>query len=104
MFRKLATPLALENDPGSDNRILRTLRISNDDPDDARVLLTLAANRMMIKKLERDLEDDRMVFDLESLSEELDMIKTSIRVGLLEVSNELDEIPSSEQIFEEAIA
>lgn len=59
---------------------------------------------MMLKKLERDLEDDRILFDPESLSEELDMIKASIRVGLLEVSNELDQIPSAEQIFEEAIA
>lgn len=104
-MRKLAVPLAFgEPARSSENRIVRTLRISDDGSEDARVLLTLATNRMLLKKIERDLEEDRMVFRADDLAQELDMINSSIRVGLLEISNELEEIPYADELFEEAVA
>jgi hypothetical protein len=105
LMRKLAVPIALGGFGKSDeNRIVRTLKISDDASEDSRVLLTLATNRMMLKNLERDIEAERITLDLDDINEELDFINASIKVGLLEISQELDQIPTSEQLFEQAIA
>ena len=105
MKRKLAVPIALGGFGNStDNRVIRTLKISDEASEDARVLLTLATNRMMLKNLERDLEAERINLDPEDIAEELDFINASIRIGLLEISEELDQIPTSEQLFELAIS
>jgi len=105
MKRKLAVPIALGGFGASrENRFIRILKIPDDASEDARVLLTLATNRMMLKNLERDLEAERITLDPDDIAEELDFINASIRVGLLEISEELDQIPTSEQLFQEAIA
>ena len=103
--RKLAVPIALGGFGNSeDNRIIRTLKISDDASEDARVLLTLATNRMMLKNLERDIEAERITLDPQDIAEELDFINASIRIGLLEISEELDQIPTSEQLVALAIS
>ena len=105
MMRKLAVQIALGGFGNSEeNKIIRTLKISDDASEDARVLLTLATNRMMLKSLERDIEAERITLDPDDIAEELDFINASIRIGLLEISEELDQIPSAEQLFELAIA
>jgi len=105
LFRKLAVPLALEEYRRSnENRVLRTLRLSEEDSEDSRVLLTLATNRLRLKKLEMDLEADKLAYDPDDITEELDFVEASVRVSLLELSGELHEIPYAEQIFEEALA
>jgi alpha-galactosidase/6-phospho-beta-glucosidase family protein len=103
--RKLAVPIALGGFGNrDDNRMIRTLKISDDASEDARVLLTLATNRMMLKNLARDIEAERITLDPDDIAEELDFINASIRIGLLEISEELDQIPTSEQLFELAIS
>ena len=103
--RKLAVPIALGGFENSDeNRIVRTLKISDDSSEDARVLLTLATNRMVLKSMERDIEAERITLDPDDIAEELDFINASIRIGLMEISEELDKIPTSEQLFELAIS
>jgi hypothetical protein len=103
--RTLAVPIALGGFGNSDeNRIIRTLKVSDDSSEDARVLLTLAANRMVLKSMERDIEAERITLDPDDIAEELDFINASIRIGLLEISEELDQIPTSEQLFQLAIS
>lgn len=105
MKRKLAVPIALGGFENNDqNRVIRTLRIADDASEDARVLLTLATNRMVLKSMERDIDAERITLDPDDIAEELDCINASIRVGLMEISEELDEIPTSEQLFQLAIA
>lgn len=104
-MRKLAVPLALGMSTRSgENRIVRTLKVSDGQSEDARVLITLATNRMLLKNLERDIEAERITLDPDDIVQELDFINASIRVGLLDISEELDQIPTSEQLFEQAIS
>ncbi len=105
MKRKLAVPIVIGGfGQDEENRIIRTLKIADDASEDSRVLLTLAANRMLLKGLERDIDAGRFDLDPEDISQELDFINASIRTGLLEISEELDQIPTSEQLFEQAVA
>ncbi len=105
MKRKLAVPIAVSGfGQGEENRIIRTLKISDEASEDSRVLLTLATNRMLLKSLERDIDAGRMELDPDDIDQELNFINASIRAGLLEITEELDQIPTAEQLFEQAVA
>lgn len=102
MNRKLAVPLAVSK---VQNRVIRT-RILKDtqDVEDIKILATLAENRARLERLERELESDREFYETEDIASELDCIEASIQLGLLEITGELDEIPSSDEILEAATA
>jgi hypothetical protein len=51
-----------------------------------------------------DIESDPEFFDTDETKNELDYVNASIQLGLLEVTAELEEIPSSDDLFEEAVA
>ena len=105
MKRKLAVPIAVGGfGESEENRIIRTLRISDEASEDSRVLLTLATNRMLLKSLERDIDAGRIDLDPEDVDQELNFINASIRTGLLEITEELDQMPTAEQLFEQAVA
>ncbi len=105
MMRKLAVPLTPgEQATSEQNRIVRTLRVSDEGSEDARVMVTLAANRMLLKRIERDLEEDRIAFHPDDLVEELNMIDSAVRVDLVEMSDELEETPYADEAFAEAVA
>ncbi len=105
--RKLAVPLALgklwEN---HGNRIerARKLRDTEGDREDLRVWMTLADNRVRLERLSQDLEAFPEMADDDDLSDELDYINASIQLGLLEITGELEEIQSSDELFEQATA
>ncbi|MBN1678494.1 MAG: hypothetical protein JW880_08155 [Candidatus Thermoplasmatota archaeon] len=102
MNRKLAVPLAVSREK---NRVIRT-RILKDsqDVDDIKVLATLAENRLRLERLIKDLEEDQDFYETEDTTNELDYIKASIQLGLLEMAGELEGVPTSEEILEEAVA
>ncbi len=102
MNRKLAVPLAVSK---VKNRVIRT-RILKDtqDVDDIKFLATLAENRLRLDRLMKDLEGDQDFYETEDATSELDYIKASIQLGLLEIAGELEDLPTSEEIFEEAVA
>jgi hypothetical protein len=103
--RKLAVPIAVGGLGRNDeNRIIRTLKISDEGSEDSRVLLTLATNRLLLKSLERDMESGRFDLDPEDFGQELDFINASIRAGLLAITEELDQIPTADELFEQAVA
>jgi len=100
--RKLAVPLAVSK---VKNRAIRT-RILKDteDVDDIRILATLAENRQRLERLVRDLEQDEGFYETEDMANELDYIKASIQLDLLEVAGELEAMPFSEDLLEEVAA
>ncbi len=105
--RKLAVPLAL-GDFGQDHEFRtersRALRESHMDAEDLRMLMQLADNRIRIEKLREDIEGDPEMDESDELMTDLDYLNTSIQLGLLEITGELEEIQSSEEILEEASA
>ena len=105
MNRKLAVPLALGKfNDYQETRLERSrvLKGSYADPEDIRTLMQLADNRVRIERLAEDIENDPDMEVTDDLKSEMDYINTSIQLGLLEITGELEEIQSSEDIFEEA--
>ena len=105
--RRLAVPLALgELWDRHENRMTRSrmLKDSRDDYQDTRMLMKLADNRIRLDNLRHDIEDETELADSDELQEDLDYINASIQLGLLEITGELEEIETSDQIFEEALA
>ncbi len=102
MKRKLAVPLAVSR---VRDRTIRT-RILKDtqDVEDIRILAELAENRRRLERLERDLQSGEEFYETEDILGELDYAKASIELGLLELRGELEELPVSEELFEEAFA
>jgi len=100
--RKLAVPIALgklNNDCTNRATKIRTLR--DEDPEDLRMLLMLAENRDRLERLTRQLDEDSEIVETDDMANELDYIEASVQLGLLEITGELEEIQSSEEIFEE---
>ncbi|MGQ9587946.1 MAG: hypothetical protein ACUVT7_06160 [Thermoplasmata archaeon] len=107
MNRRLVVPLAFERagrEAGGRTRKPRTLRESCEDGEDLEILKKLAENRMRLARLQEDIERDPEVIDDDDIANELDYLKATIQLGLLEVTGELEEIPTSEEVFEEAVA
>jgi len=105
--RKLAVPFAVKGLLRKDeNRVVkvRILKDSDQDGDDLEYARKLAENRMRIEGLIEDINRDSEVIDSPEIETELDYIQTSIQLGLLEITGELEEAPYSDELFEEAVA
>jgi hypothetical protein len=105
--RKLAVPFAVKGLLRmEENRVvrIRTLKDAEHDSDDLEVARKLAENRMRIEGLLEDIRKDPEVIDSPEIETELDYIQTSIQLGLLEITGELEEAPYSDELFEEAVA
>ncbi len=81
-------------------------RILKDEEDlgDLDILIKLSENRERLNNLMSDIESDPEFVDTDEAKNELDYVNASIQLGLLEVTAELEEMPSSDDLFEEAIA
>ena len=104
--RRLAVPLALmKHKSRKDVKNIKT-RILKDEEDlgDLDILIKLAENRDRLDRLVSDIESDPEFVDTDEAKNELDYVNASIQLGLLEVTAELEEIPSSDDLFEEAVA
>ena len=103
--RKLAVPFAVKGLHRKDeNRAvrIRILKDSEQDSDDLEFARKLAENRARIDSLLKDINKDPEVVDSQEIETELDYIQTSIQLGLLEITGELEEVPYSDELFEEA--
>jgi hypothetical protein len=104
--RTLAVPLALmKHKSRRDVKNIKT-RILKDEEDlgDLDVLIKIAENRNRLDRLMSDIESDPEFVDTYEAKNELDYVNASIQLGLLEVTAELEEMPSSDDLFEEAVA
>ena len=105
--RRSAVPLAIE----SMNRLVptggvkkrRKLKASGVDPEACRMLSKLAENRMRIESLERGVWECADI-DCSDIVEEIDLLRSNIELGLIEIAGGLDEVPTSEEILAEAMA
>ncbi len=105
--RRSVVPIALD----SMNRLVptgavkrrRKLKVSGSDPDSSRVLSRLAENRMRIESLERGVWECSD-FECSDIVEEIDLLRSNIELGLVEIAGGLDEVPTSDEIIAEALA
>ena len=105
--RKLAVPLAIEGFRKDDeNRptLIRIIKESDEYAEDAEVLRRLSENRMRLDNLSRDIEEDFDDVDTSDIAMELDYMKATIQLGILEVTGELEESPTAEELFETEVA
>jgi len=103
--RKLAVPLALERLWHQDeNKMARNRVLRGADEADLRILMTLADNRVRLEKLKEDIDAFPELDDSQDMMSELDYINASVNLGILEITGELEEIQSSDEVFEEALA
>jgi hypothetical protein len=104
--RKLAVPLAVKGlHRKEENRVvrIRILKDSDQGSDDLEFARKLAENRARIDSLLEDIESkDPEGVDSPEIETELDYIEASIQLGLLEITGELEEVPYSDELFEEA--
>jgi len=104
--RKLAVPLALMKHKSRKDAKNITTRILKDEEDLGflDILIKLADNRDRLDRLMSDIENNPEFVDSDEAKNELDYVNASIQLGLLEVTAELEEIPYSDDLFEEAVA
>jgi hypothetical protein len=103
--RKLAVPLALGRLwQHNENKMARNRVLKDGNEEDLRMLMTLADNRERLQNLREDIENDPVFEDAEDMKNDLDYINAYIQLGILEITGELEEIQSSEEVFEEALA
>jgi hypothetical protein len=105
--RKLAVPLAVKGLlRKEENRVvrIRILKDSDQDSDDLEFARKLAENSARIDGLLEDINKDPEVVDSPEIETELDYIQASIQLGLLEITGELEEVPYSDELFEEEAA
>ncbi len=85
--------------------LLRIIRESEDYLDDAEILRKVAENRLrldtLIKELEEDFPED---YDPDDFTTELDYIKASVQLGFLQLTGELQESQTSDELFDEEVA
>jgi hypothetical protein len=103
--RKLAVPLALGRLwQHNENKMARNRVLKDGNEEDLRMLMTLADNRERLQNLREDIENDPVFEDTEDMKNDLDYINAYVQLGILEITGELEEIQSSEEVFEEALA
>ena len=103
--RKLAVPLAVKGLlRKEENRVvrIRILKDSDQNSDDLEFARKLAVNRARIDGLLEDIDNYPEGVDSPEIETELDYIEASIQLGLLEITGELEEVPYSDELFEEA--
>jgi hypothetical protein len=83
---------------------MRSIKGLEGDCDDLAVLTKLAENRSRIEKLIRDVDSEPELEDVEDIACELDYLKASVQLGLLEITGELEETKTSEEIFDSTLA
>jgi hypothetical protein len=105
--RRLTVPLVVKTaETRSAGRMTRcrTLRSTGCDPEEFTVLSKLADNRARIEKLEKNFELRPESIDCSDIVNELDYLKASVGIGLTEIRVEIEDVPTSEEIFAEAFA
>ena len=108
MIRRSAVPLVLDGirkDHPSRPNLIRIIREADDYSDEAEMMRRVAENRLRLDALTREVEEDFAEdYDSDDFSLELDYIKTSIQLGILQLTGELQATPTSDEIFESEIS
>ena len=81
----------------------RILRLGGVDPETYQTLSRLAENRERIERLEGEIWQCSNV-DCSEIVNEIDLLRSNIELGLVELAGGLEETPSSEDILVEAMS
>lgn len=106
MNRRLVVPIAVKDlGTGSMGRMVRTRRLKTGfDDDESELLRKLSENRLRLDRISRELEVHPETVDTREIQNELDYLKANIQVGLVELSGEIEELPTSEELVADALA
>ena len=86
--------------PGRPN-LIRIIRETDDYSEDADLMRKIADNRMRLDALTRQVEEDFPEdFNPDDFTLELDYIKASVQLGILQLTGELEETQTADEIFE----
>lgn len=105
--RKLAVPIALDNlwqNAAAKRTMRRILRETEVYPGDTEIMRKLAENKVRLTRLWDDIKSNPISVESGDVQNDLDYLKTSIQIGLLQTSAELTDVPYSDEVLEEAIA
>ena len=85
--------------------LVRIIRETEEYSDDAEMMRKVAENRLRLDTMMRDLEEDFPEdYDPDDFTSELDYIKASVQLGILQLTGELQESQSADEIFDEEVA
>ena len=101
MMRKLAVPIVLRSVANHDTNMMTRVRIlkSSQDGEEYHILARLAENRARIDRLHKDVERAPRGVDCSDILNELEYLKADIELGLVDMAAEIEDMPSSEEIF-----
>ena len=85
--------------------LIRIIRETDDYSDDAEMMRKVAENRLRLDSLMRQLEEDFPEdYDPDDFTSELDYVKASVQLGILQLTGELQETQSADELFDEEVA
>ncbi len=85
--------------------LVRIIRETDDYSDDAETMRKVAENRLRLDSMMRQLEEDFPEdYDPDDFTSELDYIKASVQLGILQLTGELQETQSADELFDEEVA
>ena len=104
MNRKLAVPLAVKKLSRSGG-VIRTRILKNDDVlDDLDIVTKLAGTKSRLDRLCEDIEADPVCrLERPDVSAELDFLETSIKLDILGLTGELEDMPYSDELFDDVV-
>ncbi len=101
-------PLVLEGirkDQRGRPNLIRIIRETEDYLEDAEIMRKVAENRFRLDSLMRQLEEDFPEdYDPDDFTSELDYIEASVQLGILQLTGELQETQTADELFEEEVA
>jgi hypothetical protein len=107
LIRRSAVPLVLDGirkDQRGRPNLVRIIRETEDYSDDAETMHKVAENRLRLDSMMRQLEEDFPEdYDPDDFTSELDYIKASVQLGILQLTGELHETHSADELFEEEV-
>lgn len=106
MNRRLIVPIAVKDlGAGNVGRMVRTRKLKNGSEDEeSELLMKLSENRMRLDRISRELQRHPEDVDTDEIQNELDYLKANIQLGLVELAGEIEELPTSEELVDEALA
>jgi hypothetical protein len=105
LHRRLAVPFAIKDLGIENENSMRIRKLRDSESNDIDLLRQMADNRARLERLWKDVCESPEMEECEEIEAELDYINASIGLGLLEITGELEDVPSSEELLlEEASA
>jgi hypothetical protein len=106
MNRRSVVPIVVKDlGAGNVGRMVRTRKLRTDSGDfESTLMMKLSENRLRLDRLSRELDRHPEAVDTDEIQNELDYLKANIQLGLVELSGDIEELPTAEELVAEALA